>query len=91
MLHATQGVFFYHTQKVVRATFSSIPLRLLSVCTNLNICRKTCVHGLLKATASCITFEKAHPHLPCMQGLGVGVKWGRGWLLMRTGLNPPSW
>ena len=24
-------------------------------------------------------------------GLGVGVKWGRGWLLMRTALEPPKW
>lgn len=24
-------------------------------------------------------------------GLGIGVKWGRGWLLMRTGLDPPKW
>lgn len=24
-------------------------------------------------------------------GLGVGVKWGRGWLLMRTALDPPQW
>jgi len=24
-------------------------------------------------------------------GLGVGVKWGRGWLVMRTGLDPPAW
>lgn len=24
-------------------------------------------------------------------GLGFGVKWGRGWLLMRTALDPPHW
>lgn len=24
-------------------------------------------------------------------GLGIGVKWGQGWLLMRTALDPPHW
>ncbi len=24
-------------------------------------------------------------------GLGLGVKWGGGWLLMRTALDPPRW
>lgn len=24
-------------------------------------------------------------------GLGLGLKWGSGWLLMRTALDPPRW